>query len=73
MTVIQLLLLAAVHEQGSGALTLTLAVPPLAQADLLVGEIEYVHVTPDWFTVNVLPAMAIVPDLELVLLFAATE
>ncbi len=70
---IQPALLVAIQEQPLVALTLTLPVPPLATKDLLVDEIKDAHDAPDWLKVTVLPAMVIVPVLELVLLLAATE
>ncbi len=67
------MLLVAFQGQPLGAFTLTLPVPPVTVNGLLVGEMEYLHDTASWFTVKVLPAMVIVPDLELLRLFAATE
>jgi hypothetical protein len=62
VTVIQLAPLAAVHGQPAVAVTVTEPVPPPAATVWLVGEIVgAVHVTDDWFTVNVRPAIVIVP------------
>ena len=68
------MLLAAVHVHPLDVVTDTEPVPPFAANDCEFGEMEYVHeVAPDWDTVNVLPAIVMVPVRELVLEFAATE
>ena len=43
VTVIQALLLTAVHGQPVSAVTVTLPLPPLAEGEALVGAIEYVQ------------------------------
>jgi hypothetical protein len=58
------------------ALTLTLFLPPLTVTFSTVGVSVNVHTpgaaAPAWFTVNVSPAMVIVPVTGFVLLLAAT-
>ena len=53
--------LAAVHAQPAGVVTRTLAAPPPLGNGALVGAIAKVHAAPLWVTVNVLPAIVIVP------------
>ncbi len=73
--VIQLALLVAVQLHAlEEAVTLTLPVPPCQPTYSLIGEIEYLHDDDggDCVTVNVCPAMAIVPVRWLVVVLAAT-
>ncbi len=61
VTVIQLALLVADHGHPASDVTSVEAVPPLAAIDALVDEIENVHPAPACVTVNVCPAIVIVP------------
>jgi len=71
--VIQLALLVAVQLQPPEAVTLTTLGPPDQLIVWLVGEIEYMHDPGgDCVTVNVCPAMVIVPVRWLVPVLAAT-
>ena len=70
VTLIQLALLAADHGHPAGAVTLVEAVPPLAAIEALVEETEKEHPAPACVTVNVCPAMFIVPVRGDVLAFA---
>lgn len=73
MMLIQLALLADIHVQPAGAVTDTVPLPPPAGMVWLVGEIEYEHAAPAWVTVKTCPAAVMVPERDVVLLFAATE
>ena len=66
-------LLEADHEHPVPTVTDTLPVPADEPKEVLVGEMEYEHDCPDWFTVKVWPAMLSVPVLEEVVVLAATE
>ena len=66
-------LLVAVQLQLPGAVMLTLSAPPSGPIELLVGEIEYVQMMPACDTVNVSPAIVIVPVRGSVLEFQETE
>jgi hypothetical protein len=61
VTVIQAALLAAVHAQPVGIVTVLLPVPAAAVNDWLVGEIEAVQLAAAWVTLNVAPAIVRVP------------
>ncbi len=61
VTVIQPLLLVAVHAHPFGAVTSTTPVPPEDATLCDVGAIVSVHTIPDCVTVNVLPAIVSVP------------
>ena len=74
VTVSQLVaLLTAVQLQPAPAVTLTV---PVAAAEFVrfdaVGEMVNAHGTPAWVTVNVCPAIVIVPVRDAVLVLAAT-
>ena len=69
---IQAAFVAAFHAQPAPAVTLTLALPPVEVKLFVVGEIEYVHGAPPCVTVNVEPAIVIVPVRELAEPFAVT-
>ncbi len=69
---IQLALLAAVHAHPLLVVTVSLAAPPLALADGLVGETVNEHGEPACVTVTVWPAMTIVPVRDEVAPFVAT-
>src|SRR5438876_464406 len=71
VTVIQVVLLTAVHEQPPGAVTVVLAVPPPATSDWLAGEIVSVHMTPACVIAALLPPALIVPLRDVVEVFAA--
>lgn len=75
LIVIQLALLTAVHTQAVVVVTFTLPGPPVASNDRLMGERVKVQPpdAPDWVTVNVSPAIVIVPIREVVPGFVATE
>jgi hypothetical protein len=60
-TVIHALLLTAVHGQSIGAVTVPLPIPPGAGNDWLVGDTVAEHELPPCVTVNVAPAMVMVP------------
>jgi hypothetical protein len=64
-------LLTAVHEQPAGKLTVTVPEVAAAATDDPVGAIDDVQGTPAWVTVNVCPAIVIVPDRPLPAGFAA--
>ena len=68
---IQFTFVAAVQPQPAPAVTVTLALPPVEVKLFVVGEIEYVHGAPPCVTVNVSPAIVIVPVRALVEPFAA--
>ena len=54
-------LLVALHEQPAAAETARVPLPPVLGVEKFVGLIEYEHVVPPWFTVNVAPATPIRP------------
>ena len=62
----------AVHAQPTVAVTLNAPVPPLDVKAWLAGLIEYVHAAPLCVTVNVCPAIVIVPERELLVELVAT-
>ena len=68
---IQFTFVAAVQPQPAPAVTVTLALPPVEVKLFVVGEIEYVQDRPPCVTVNVEPAIVIVPVRALVEAFAA--
>jgi hypothetical protein len=71
--VTQAALLDAVQLQVDDvAVTVTVPVPPLDGNVWLVGEIVKTHDVAGWVTVNVLPAMVIVPVRDVLPVFAAT-
>jgi hypothetical protein len=71
--VIHAALLAAVHEQLVPVTTETApAVLPVDGTDALVAERLKVQLPAAWVTVNVVPAMVMVPTRWLVVVFAAT-
>ena len=70
---IQAALVVAIHAQPAPAVTPTLPLPALEINEAVVGVIAYVQGAPLCVTVNVWPAIVIVPVRELVLLLAATE
>ena len=73
MIVIQLSLLTAVHEQLVPVETDTAPlVVPAAGNDALVADSVWVQLFAAWVTVNVMPAIVIVPTRELVPVLAAT-
>ena len=72
MIVIQLALLAAVQAQPDVVVTATLAAPPLAVGDALVGDTENEQGAPACVIVTVCPAIVIVPVCGVVAVFAAT-
>src|ERR1035441_7341344 len=65
------LLLAAIQSQLVPAVTTTLLEPPAALKLALVESSKKVQPTPVWTTVNVWPAMVIVPLTSLLLVLAA--
>ncbi len=69
---IQLALLAADHAQPLVVVTVTLAAPPLALGDGLVGETVNEHGAAACVTVTVWPATVIVPVRDEVDVFVAT-
>ena len=71
VTVIQALLLTAVHGQPVAAVTVLLPVLAAAGKDWLVGDTEDEHDVPGCVTVNVAPAIVSVP-VRLAAVFAAT-
>ena len=72
--VIHVALLVAVHVQvDAAAVTPTDPVVAPAPGAALVGDSVKVHATPAWFTVNVWPAIVIVPVRDDVPVFAAAE
>ena len=72
MIVIQLALLVAVQEQPDVVVTETLAAPPLAVGEALVGDAVKEHGAAAWVIVTVCPAIVIVPVREVVAVLAAT-
>ena len=62
----------AVQLQFDDVVTVTVPVPPLAGNVVLVGEIVNVHGAAGCVTVNVCPAIVIVPVRDVVAVFAAT-
>jgi hypothetical protein len=70
---IQLALLVDIHVQPGGAVTDTVPLPPPAGMVWLVGEIEYEQAAPTWLMVKTCPPAVMVPERDVVLLFAATE
>jgi hypothetical protein len=64
--------LEAVQLQFDDVVTVTVPVPPLAGRVWLVGEIVNVHGAAGCVTVNVCPAIVIVPVRDDVVVFAAT-
>ena len=62
----------ALHAQPTVAVTLNAPVPPLDVKAWLAGLIEYVHAAPLCVTVNVCPAIVIVPERELLVELVAT-
>ena len=73
MTVIQEVLLVAVHAQPFAAVTETVAVPALAPSVALTGDSTKVQATPSWLTVNARPAIVSVPLRGDVDVLAVTE
>jgi hypothetical protein len=72
--VIQEAPLAAVQEQPEPAVTLTLLLPLLELNEALVADNVYAQaVAPAWLTLNVWPAIVIVPERVAVEVLAATE
>jgi hypothetical protein len=61
-----------VQAQPEGAVTPTVAVPPLTEALTLPGVTVNVHGAASWFTVSVRPAMVSVPVRGVGLVFGAT-
>ncbi len=73
LSVIQFALLVAVHVQALDvAVTLTLAVPPAAGSDCVVGLMVKPHDGAASVTVTVCPATVNVPVCAVVLVFGAT-
>ena len=72
VTVSQLALDAAVHEQPAGADTATVPVPLADGNEREALPIVTVHAIPAWLTVKVLPAIEIVPERGFKLALAAT-
>ncbi len=70
-TVTQLLLLVAVHAHPDTAVTAIELLPPAEVNDAVVGEIEYVQVTPACVIVTACPPMVTVAVRGLVDAFAA--
>jgi hypothetical protein len=70
--VIHAALLVAVQLHPVAALTVIVPVPAVDGGLADVGETVGEQVTPDWFTVNVLPPIDTVPVREVVAVFAAT-
>jgi hypothetical protein len=62
----------AVHEHPGSVSTLSVPVAASLEIEVFVGESANVHVCPACVTVNVWPAIVIVPVLEEVVEFAAT-
>ena len=62
----------AVQLQFDNVVTVTVPVPPVADSVALVGAIVNVHVVAGCVTVNVCPAIVIVPVRDVVPVFAAT-
>ena len=73
VTLIQELLLTAVHPQEPAVVTFTVAVPPPYPIDCDVGAMEWLHDAPLWMTVSVCPPMVNVPVRGELEVFAATE
>ena len=73
VTVIQRTLLVAVQLQPVPAVTLTLAAPPLAGLEALVGETVKLHGAALCVTVTVCPATVSVLLRDVVAVLAATE
>jgi hypothetical protein len=71
--VIHAALLAAVHAQPAGEVTLTVPFVRVSGAETLVGEIVVVHETPCWVTVTVCPAIVSVPVRDALPVFAAID
>jgi hypothetical protein len=71
-TLSQAALLVVLQVQVLPAVTATATDSPAAGEVRVVGEIAYVHAVPAWVTLNVWPAMVIVPVRCAVLVFAAT-
>jgi hypothetical protein len=72
--VIQEAPLEAVQEQPEPAVTLTLPLPLLELNEALVADSVYVQaVAPAWLTLNVWPAIVIVPERDVVDELVATE
>ena len=69
---IQHALLVAVHAQPLVAVTVTLAVPPAAVGEALVGDTVNAHGAAAWVIVTVCPAIVIVPVCGVVAVLAAT-
>ena len=69
---IQLALLVAVHAQPDVVVTVTLAVPPLAVGEALVGDTVNAHGDPACVTVTVWPATVSVPVRDALVPFVAT-
>jgi hypothetical protein len=65
-------LVVAFHEHPGSVSTLTVPLPAAAGTDVLTGAIEYVQGRPVCVTVNVCPAIVIVPVLSVVFGFAVT-
>ena len=74
VTVINVLLLTAVHGQPGVAVTVVVPVPPDVVNDWLDGDVEPLHVAPaaSWVMVNVAPAIVREPVRSLPELFAPT-
>jgi len=72
VSVIQAALLAAVHAQPVARVTVLLPLPPAAENDCVVGEIDAVHGAAACVTVNVAPAIVSVPVRLDATVFAAT-
>jgi hypothetical protein len=70
--VAQLDALEDVQLQADAVVTVIVPVPPLAGNEALAGEMVNVQGTPGCVTVNVWPAMVIVPVRDVVDVFAAT-
>lgn len=60
-----------VHAQPAPVVTLMVPVFGAAPTDAVVGEIAYVQLMPAWFTVNVNPAIVIVPERPVLPVLAA--
>jgi hypothetical protein len=65
-------LLDAVQLQPADVVTVTVPLPPAAANAWLVGEIVNTHDVEGWVTVNVFPAIVIVPVRDVVPVFGAT-
>ena len=59
-------------QSAAAAVIFTLPAPAVEAIAWLADDNEYVHATPAWFTVYVLPATVIVPDLAMELVLANT-